>query len=209
MKISKHRILSGRKHKFAISPVRYAYWEKEVAQPNEQVKMFVEMPMLPGRQEALISIYEKDEVGNDDLIEENLRIELNDGKGSRTWEVRYIDDYDDIPEKQYIGEFENDEDREEQVSPSETDWNAPEYYFKVKCGDKKGQSSILKYKEDLEIEISEYSNEPIKYGNCLLIFLDGIVKTGEIKEGILKIENVPPFSFILHIEGFTDIEIDE
>jgi len=202
-----HGIASGQKHKFRYHPAQYCEWGKETACPGEVLKMRVSLPDLPGEKESTIDVYERDADGNDDLLDEGIPVTLIDGVGTAEWTCRYVDDSDDIPEHEYIGELDAEEEGEVD-DPEKSEWNSPEYYFKIKCDGQEGLSPVIPYRENLEMEVEDIDGEDIKNAECTLIFVDGTEIKGKIQNNILKAENIPPLSFTITVEGYDEIEPD-
>ncbi len=205
-RIPQHPIASGGKRRFRYHPAQHCFWSRSTAGRGEIVGMRIAMPNLPGECEATISVHERDSDGKDDLVEKDIAVTLVDGAGSTEWTVRYVDDSDDDPEEDpFIGEF-NDDDTEDETDPDKPNWNPPEFYFKVKCDGEEALSPILKYREDLELTVEDDQGQPVESAEGVLIFTDGTERKGKVRDGVLRVKDVPPLSFIVNLEGYSGDE---
>lgn len=167
-----------------------AKWSKEKANVGEKVKMSAEVEGFEDGTPALFQIYKQDLKGAD-VVVDNVEAEVSGGKVEGEWE--YV-----VTEEIKTTENENG---------GRDEYSAPSYYFDVIARQLKSRSSILEYKDYVEIELKDEEENPIGNESYILYLSDGSIRQGQLdNNGYKKEEKIPPGINTLMFPNIADLE---
>ena len=140
-----------------------------------------------------ISIWEKDAIGNDDLIK-NFSVYIKDGKIKKEWIVEYHEDIDDI---------------ESQQEQNEKGYTLPEYVFKIKTISnpeiESGESPLLEVVDWIDVTLKDKETEEVLADTKFYLMKNGetLYEGKTDKNGFSRIENLCPGKYDISLEeGF-------
>jgi len=155
-------------------------WSKKEARDGEKVKLQVETAGIEDGTEAEIQIWEKDINRASKVIHSIEGLKTRGGKIEAEWKYGFSE----------MEEDEEDEDIEKTVPVK---YSSPQYFFTVGVGGCQSRSSILDYKDWIEIELADEEGKAAA-GEAYKVYLsNGEVRTGKLDgSGKAKIKDVPP-----------------
>ncbi len=156
--------------------VSNAKWSKYKANVGEKVKLTADVVGFEDGIKATIEIYKRDIKGADAVIE-TIETKVKSKKVEVEWEYKVIEDDDsDSNGEQEKGIYSN-----------------PEYYFETIIGGIKTRSSMLAYKDWIEIELKNIDDKPIAEAEYIVYLETGEIRKGKLdSNGFKKIEKLPP-----------------
>ncbi len=178
--------LDGESERIPVVPivrVNNMRWSASEARRGDRLTLTAFVDGVRDNEELVVTIYEYDRDDVHDKITELSTI-VNDGRIEIEWEYQYYEDTDEIPTQEELNEYGGS-------------YNPPEYFFTVKVEDEEfglnQESEILKFKDNIEIEVIDENDEPLSNANYTIILADGIQKTGTLDEnGSVLLEDIPP-----------------
>jgi hypothetical protein len=158
-------------------------WSAEEARRGDIVTLSAEVSRATPQTEATLTIYEYDQDGAHDRIVE-LPTKVIGDKIELEWAYEYHEDTGDIP-------------TDEELKKHGREYNPPEYYFTVKFDKTEFgldlESGLLKFKDWVEIFLSDANGDPIGDQDYVLKMPDGSERKGKVdSKGRAIEENVPP-----------------
>lgn len=178
VKLSKHSLSHKSGPLIILPPVQItnAKWDKKEARRGDILKLTADIKGVPDGVEAIFEIWEHDADGAHDFITK-FPAQVKNKKIEVDWEYEYHEDTDDIPS--------HDE--------TEKGYHPPEYFFRVKVGEVTAESGLLKFKDWIEIELTDDEGKPIPSKKYKLRLPDGAEREGTLDgEGRAREENIPP-----------------
>jgi uncharacterized Zn-binding protein involved in type VI secretion len=160
-----------------------ARWEKDQAECGEEVKMIVDVEDFEDGTPVKFTIWEKDEDGENDLIEQ-IEGKVQGNKVEAGWVYSIKELKEDLKEDIEGGEEE------------------PEFFFAVDIEGSEEQSQALKLTYLLEIELEVKRGEPLDDVDFIITFADGSERKGKIKNGKIRVENAPLGKYSLAVDGY-------
>lgn len=171
-------------------------WDKKEARRGDVLKMTAEIKGVPDGTESEIEIWEYDTDGAHDLITK-FSVFVTKSKVEQVWEFEYFDDTDDIPTEE----------------ESEAGYHPPEYFFRVKVAGVHEDSSLLEFKDWIELSLVDRENNPMPDEKYILFLPDGSQKNGTLDaQGKAKVEDIPPGPVIVEypdVDSIEDVEETE
>jgi hypothetical protein len=159
--------------------VSNARWDKEEARRGDVLLLSADVKGARDGTEATIEILEHDADGNHDSIE-TFPVTVKNEKVEMEWEFEYHEDTDEVPT----------------AEEGEKGYNPPEYFFKVTVKGKTAESSLLGFKDFIEIELVDENGDPIQGRKYILHLPDGKTAEGKLDErGFARVEGVPPGAY--------------
>ncbi len=163
-------------HEITISAITKAEWSAKSAHDGETVKMKMEGTGFPDSAKASFEVWEKDMNRADKQITVVGDIDISGDKAEADW--------------QYV--YENEEEAPDQRQEGQK-YSEPSYYFIVKAGGLQARSSILEYKDFIEVRLKDHQGQAAADAPYRAFLPNGEVKRGNLdSDGYKKIENVPP-----------------
>ena len=151
-------------------------WDKDELYRGDIVKISADVTGVYNGAEAEIQIWEHDSDGAHDLIAKfpctvkNYKVEVK-------WEFQYSGNTESIPT--------SDE--------SEDGYQQPKYFFRINVGEIYNDSGLLKFKDWIEIKLTDSEGYPVKDIDYELQLPDGEIKKGKLdNDGYAKVEYLPP-----------------
>lgn len=201
-----HGNLYGKVKKTGVEPGDYdielkgiikAEWSKKQARDGETVKMLVETAGIEDGAKATFVIWERDANKADQRIATVKDVEVKGNKVEADWQYVYVD-----------------EDEEEQPSQQagSDKYYSPAYFFTVSVAGMQARSSILEYKDYVELSLKSSNGQPIADARYRVFLSDGQVREGCLdSNGYRKIEKVPPGKWGVEFPDypFYDDDLDE
>jgi len=153
-----------------------ARWSQEEARLGDTVTLSAEVEGYDPGTQAKFHIYERDVGGADDLIA-SLEAETLADRVMTTWEYEYTEDRDDVLTDEEI----------------RSGYSAPEYYFEVVVGRSRTRSSLLKFKDYIEIELKNTDDDPMAHENFIVMLPNGQIRVGILNgDGYARVDHIPP-----------------
>jgi hypothetical protein len=172
-------------------------WDKKEARRGDTLKLTADVEGVRDESEVKVIIYEHDSDGNHDKIAE-IPTNVKNKKIEVMWEYEYHEDTDEIPSEDELQKYNK-----------EKHYEYPEYFFVLKIGDeeygKDLESGILRFKDWIELTLTDEDGEPFADGEYILHLADGSKRDGTLDgDGRLREEDIPPGA--ISIEFISDGE---
>lgn len=177
VKLSKHGLEKKSNTIPLLPPIKITNpkWDKDEAKRGDILKLTADIKGAYDGAEALIEIYEHDEDGAHDLVV-SFPANVKSQKLKAEWEFQYVEDTDDIPDD----------------NEAENGYKNPEYFFRVTMGGISADSGLLKFKDFLEIEVVDFTEQKLNV-EYTIRFSDGTQKSGSADDnGDIIIPDAPP-----------------
>ncbi len=172
-------------YKIELKAISKAVWSVADARVGDTVKLKAEVSGFDSGTKAEFQIFEKDFSSADDLIA-TLKTETSGDKVEVDWEYQYVEDTDDVMTE-----------KEKKLG-----YSLPEYYFIVKVENSIARSSILKFKDYVEIRLKDANGNAVANAQYRLYFGNGQILEGTLdSNGYKKAENVPPGDWSVSFPG--------
>lgn len=158
-------------------------WSKKEARRGDLVKLTADTEGLADGTEVMVSIFEHDQDGAHDFITK-VPTRVKGRRIEAEWEYEYHEDTDEIP-------------TDEEMKKYGGSYNPPEYFFVVdghgqRFGERQ-ESGLLRFKDWIEIAITEDSEEVVGETEYELALPDGSVRKGKLdSSGRAREEDVLP-----------------
>lgn len=185
VKLAKHGLSKKSNCMYVYPPVeiKNPKWDKKEARRGDVLKLTADVLNVYEGTEAEIQIWEHDADGAHDLITK-FPAEVKNKKIEAEWEYQYYEDTDDIPT-----------DKE-----TEKGYNPPEYFFRVIVAGVSADSSLLEFKDWIEIYLQDINGNPLENAEYTVSLPDGTEKKAKLdSKGYAKIENVPPGKYMIKL----------
>ncbi len=185
---------TGRVYHLVVYPC--ARWSKTQALCGEEVELVVKVGPRGGTGPFELEIWERDEIGADDLVDKVTPEPRGEGKVVGKWKVRHVDDSDDVESAEEL---------------EKKGYTLPEYYFVVKrdgtalCDSGTDEESLLRVLDVIDRPIHDgVLGEPVPGARYELTLADGTKREGTLDDASrLYEENVPPGPFWIRLETGT------
>ena len=175
-------------------------WSQGEARRGDEVKLTADVKGVRDGTEATVEIYNYNPEGNHDSVTEfpalvkNKKIELS-------WEYEYHEDTKEIP-------------TEEERQDYGKHYNPPEYFFTVEIeGQKFGEeqeSGLLKFKDWIEIELTDEDGKPVENEKYVLHLPDGQQRQGTLDgNGHAREEDIPPGRVVVKFPNLERVDLKE
>jgi hypothetical protein len=172
-------------YKIELKAIAKAEWSVNEARVGDTVKLKAEVSGFDSGAKAEFQIFEKDFSSADDLIA-TLKAETSGDNVEVDWEYQYVEDTDDIMTE-----------KEKKLG-----YSLPEYYFIVKVENAIARSTILKFKDYVEIRLKDQRGNAVPNAQYRLYFANGQILEGTLdSNGYKKVENVPPGQWSVSFPG--------
>jgi len=195
VKLPKHGLQMKSNPLIIMPPIEItnAKWDKKEARRGDILKLTADVKGVPDDTEGEIEIWEYDSDSAHDLITK-FPVLVKNKKVELEWEYEYHEDTDEIPTEEELQKYGNH-------------YNPPEYFFRVKAGEVQADSSLLEFKDWIEIELKNAAGEPIPNVDYEVCLADGKNKTGKLDaNGYVKLENVPPGGYTVDFPGIDEMD---
>ncbi len=152
-----------------------ARWSADKIKVGDKVKLTVLTAGIEDGEEAVLQIFVKD-ANFADREFQGLKAEMKSDKAEVEWELQ-IDDrlLSDQDDKANVGRY-----------------SVPYFYFTVQVGGLKQKSGLLKYTDEIEVEVATTDGESLEGKKYKLFFPNGEVRKGNLdSDGKAKEDNVP------------------
>lgn len=174
-KIKKAGLKEG-DYEIALKSITKADWSAKTAYVGDKVKLLVDSVGIEDGEKAVLEVFIKDSNCADRLFK-SFDSKISGGKIDYEWELE-IDD--NLVEGQ-------------DAKVKSSGYSTPSFYFTVTVDGLKTKSSLLTYKDFVEIELKDDDGKPVKNVKFLVYLPNGGVKEGYLdKNGHAKVENLPP-----------------
>lgn len=179
--------LNGESAKIPVYPkpkLKSAKWSAEEARRSDVLTLSAELEDVKDGTEVKLIIYEFDQDGGHDIITD-LKATVKESKIEEKWEYEYHEDTDELPTK-------------EEVEKYGGDYNPPEYFFTVnvnefELGKENQDSGILRFKDWLELSLTDDKGFPLADEKYVLHMPDGSKREGTLDDnGRAREERIPP-----------------
>jgi hypothetical protein len=175
-------------------------WSAAEARRGDILTLSADIKDVHEGTEMEVTIYEYDRDNIHDVIAtfpavvENKKMEVK-------WEYEYHEDTDEIP-------------TEEELQKYGRSYNPPEYFFTIKIGDaefgREQESGILKFKDWIEISLSDPAGDPIPDEKYILHMPDGSQRDGTLDgDGYAREEEIPPGAVSVEFPNIENAELPE
>jgi hypothetical protein len=190
--------LEGESERIPVLPIpkiKEIGWSAPEARRGDIVTLSAELEEVRDYTEVKLIIYEHDQDGAHDRINEIPGI-VKDGKVEVKWEYEYHEDTDEVP-------------TEEELKRYGRHYNPPEYFFTIKFDDLelgRGQESgLLLFKDWINIELIDREGNPIPNEEYILRLPDGHTRRGKLdNNGQAQEEDIPPGSVFVEFPDSED-----
>jgi uncharacterized Zn-binding protein involved in type VI secretion len=179
-------ILFGKLKKTGVKPGDYeielkaitkAEWSKKKARDGETVKMLVETVGFEDGTKATFEVWERGANKADKKIATVEDVVVKGNKLEAVWQYVWDEDESEAPS----------------TSSKGRKYSFPKYYFKVTVGNSQAKSTLLDYKDYVEIHAKDEEGNPLKQETYRVYLADGEIREGRLDDqGYAKIEEVPP-----------------
>jgi len=162
-------------YEIALKAITKAAWSKNLAEVGDKVKLTAEVAGIESGAKATFIIYMRD--GNfADRAYRSLEAQISSGKAEADWEFQ-VDDQLLGGQKERAGRH----------------YSSPSFYFVVQTSGIQQRSGYLKFKDWLELEITDEDGQPMAEREYSVRLSDGSIRKGKLdRDGKARIENVPP-----------------
>ncbi len=177
VKLSKHGLEKKSNTIPLLPPIKISNlkWDKDEAKRGDILKLTADIKGAYDGAEASIEIYEHDDDGAHDIVA-TFSANVKSQKIKAEWEFQYVEDTDDIPDD----------------NEAENGYKNPEYFFRVTLGGISADSGLLKFKDFIEIEVVDFTEQKLGV-EYTIRFSDGTEKKGSADEnGDIIIPDAPP-----------------
>jgi hypothetical protein len=160
-------------------------WDKKEARRGDTLKLTAEIENVRDESEVKVLIYERSQEGNHDKIVE-MPGRVKNQKLEILWEYEYHESTENIPTEDELQKYNK-----------EKHYNHPEYFFVIKIDDveygKNQESGLLRFKDWVEISLTDEKGEPADSEKYKLHMSDGSKREGTLdSEGRAIEEDLPP-----------------
>jgi uncharacterized Zn-binding protein involved in type VI secretion len=186
-KIKRGNLPNAGQYTVQLFSVYNAKWSQNEARVGDVVKLTANVEGYRDGTKALFVVWERDMDGKDDFIVQ-IKSKVKGGEVETEWKYEYHEDEDDIAVQQLVESyrFTGEEDKNKGYS-------SPEYYFIVTVGQSKSRSSLIRFKDWIEIRLTDTDDNPIANASYRFFLSNGEMRSGTLdSNGYKKIENVPP-----------------
>ena len=161
-------------HEITLRGIILAGWSKKSANVGDKVKLIVETIGFEDGEEAELEIFVKDS-GFADKSFKTLNSEINGNKIEVEWE------------------FEVDESLLEIQEKKGRKYSSPAYYFIARIGNISSRSSVIKYQDWIELELTDEDGKKIGGAEYTLHLQNGQIVKGNLDDnGYAKVEDIAP-----------------
>jgi hypothetical protein len=166
-----------------------AKWDKSEAGRGDVVKLTADTEGFQDGTHAKLTIFEHDAGGAHDPVTE-LDVEIEKGKIEAEWRYDYHDKTVEIPA--------HDE--------SQAGYKHPEFLFRVAAGTASAESGLLKFKDSIEIVLTDDAGKPMAGANFVLHLADGSEKRGKLDgDGKATEKDLPPGPVRVEFPDYPDV----
>ena len=165
-------------YEISLQAVKSAKWSKDKARHGDEVKMQVETAGIEDNTPADLEVWMRDGNRADKMIVAKTDQPVKGGKIECDWTYEYEEE-------------EVEEEKEE--TKIKGGFSSPKFYFIVKVNGVTARSTLLDYKDYVEIELKTPDGEPAKEEKYQLFLANGDVRNGTLdSNGHAKEEKIPP-----------------
>lgn len=201
-KLPKHGLEMDSEILTVIPPVNVTNqaWSEQEARRGDIVTLSADTEGIPDDTEVMIYIYEYDQDGAHDFITQ-FPTSVKQNKIELEWKYEYHEDTDEIP-------------AEEEMQEYGKHYNPPEYFWVAEVagtrfGEEQG-SGLLKFKDWIEVRLTNGPEEPIAGEPYILYLPDGEVIEGNTNnEGRIKEGKIPPGKVFVEFPGLFGLVVIE
>lgn len=178
VRLSKHG-LSKKSNGLNLLPpieIKNLKWDKNELYRGDIVKISADVTGVYNGAEAEVQVWEYDSDRAHDLIAK-FPCTVKNKKVEAEWEFQYSGSTESIPT--------SDE--------SENGYQQPQYFFRINITELYNDSRLLKFKDWIEIKLTDSEGYPIKDIDYEMQLPDGEIKKGKLdNDGYAKVEDLPP-----------------
>jgi len=178
VKLSKHSLNQKSNSLYLFPPINITNvkWDKNETYRGDVLKLTADVKGVADGTDAEIEIWEHNADGVHEMITK-FPYSIKNGKVNAEWEFQYLGKTESIP-----ASYE-----------SESGYQQPQYYFRVKVTELYNDSGLLKFKDWIEIKLIDSEGYPLKNIDYEITLSDGGIKKGKLdEEGYAKIYDIPP-----------------
>lgn len=183
-------------HDIELKGIIKAEWSKKEARDGETVKMLVETAGIEDGSKATFVVFERDTNKPDERIATVKGVAVSGNKVEAEWKYVYVDD--DEVESEGPGQS------------TRVQFYSPSFYFTLSVAGCQARSSILEYKDFVELDLKDTDDQPLGKARYRVFLSSGEVREGQLdSNGYKKIENVPPGKWGVEFQDYPFCDYDQ
>ena len=173
--VKKSGVQSGN-YEITLKAVTKATWSTKSAAVGDKVKLTAETSGVDAGEKAELQIFIRD-TGHADTLLATLEGSVQGDKIETQWELQLNDNYLKI----------------QHAKDEKGSYSSPTFYYIVKVAGIIGRSSVLEYKDYIELELKDEDGKPVKGAGYKIFLPNGAIKEGTLdSNGYAKVEKIPP-----------------